>query len=65
LLRNPGLTRYGAALLGVLLLQIALGIANVVAGLPLAVAAAHNAGAAILLVTTVVINFALRRKSAP
>jgi cytochrome c oxidase assembly protein subunit 15 len=65
LLRNPGLARYGAALLGVLLLQIALGIANVVAGLPLAVAAAHNAGAAILLVTAVVINFALRRKSAP
>ena len=65
LLRNPGLDRYGAALLGVLLLQIALGIANVVAGLPLAVAAAHNAGAAILLVTAVVINFALRRKSAP
>jgi len=65
LLRKPGLARYGAALLGVLLLQIALGIANVVAGLPLAVAAAHNAGAAILLVTAVVINFALRRKSAP
>ena len=65
LLRNPGLFRYGAALLGVLLLQVALGIANVVAGLPLAVAAAHNAGAAILLVTAVVINFALRRKSAP
>jgi cytochrome c oxidase assembly protein subunit 15 len=65
LIRNPGLARYGAALLGVLLLQIALGIANVVAGLPLAVAAAHNAGAAILLVTAVVINFALRRKSAP
>jgi len=65
LLRKPGLARYGAALLGVLLLQIALGIANVVAGLPLAVAAAHNAGAAILLVTAVVINFALRRKPAP
>jgi cytochrome c oxidase assembly protein subunit 15 len=65
LLRKPGLARYGAALLGVLLLQIALGIANVVAGLPLAVAAAHNAGAAILLMTAVVINFALRRKSAP
>ena len=65
LLRSPGLSRYGAALLGVLLLQIALGIANVVGGLPLAVAAAHNAGAAILLMTVVVINFALRRKPAP
>lgn len=62
LLRAAGLARYGAVLLAVLLLQVALGIANVVAGLPLAVAAAHNAGAAILLVTAVVINFALRRK---
>ncbi|MFZ9194894.1 MAG: COX15/CtaA family protein [Burkholderiales bacterium] len=65
LLRDRGLARYGAALLAVLLVQLALGIANVVAGLPLAVAAAHNAGAAILLLTTVVINFALRRKPAP
>lgn len=64
LLRAPDLARYGAALLVVLLLQLALGIANVLAGLPLAVAAAHNAGAAILLVTTVVINFALRRNPA-
>ena len=62
LLRTAGLAGYGAVLLAVLLLQVALGIANVVAGLPLAVAAAHNAGAAILLVTAVVINFALRRK---
>lgn len=59
LLRTAGQARYGAVLLAVLLLQVALGIANVVAGLPLAVAAAHNAGAAILLVTAVVINFAL------
>jgi cytochrome c oxidase assembly protein subunit 15 len=62
LLRTAGLAGYGAVLLAVLLLQVALGIANVVAGLPLAVAAAHNAGAAILLMTAVVINFALRRK---
>jgi cytochrome c oxidase assembly protein subunit 15 len=65
LLRSSGLAHYGAALLAVLLVQVALGIANVLAGLPLAVAAAHNAGAAILLVTAVVINFALRRKPAP
>ncbi|MEN9782896.1 MAG: hypothetical protein RJA24_239 [Pseudomonadota bacterium] len=65
LMRSAGLARYGVALLAVLLLQIALGIANVLAGLPLAVAAAHNAGAAILLLTTVVINFALRQKPAP
>ena len=41
--------------------QIALGIANVLAGLPLAIAAAHNAVAALLLLTLVVINFALSR----
>lgn len=57
--------RFGAALLAVLLVQVGLGIANVLGGLPLAVAAAHNAGAAILLLTMVVINFALRQKSAP
>ena len=58
LTRSPGLARYGVALLCVLLAQVALGIANVLGGLPLQVAAAHNAGAAILLVTLMVINFA-------
>lgn len=59
LMRHPQLARHGVALLAVLLAQVALGIANVLAGLPLVVAAAHNAVAAILLVTMVVINFAL------
>ena len=61
LVRTTGFGRFGAALLAVLLAQVGLGIANVLAGLPLAVAAAHNAGAAILLVTMVMINFALRQ----
>ena len=65
LARTTGFGRYGAGLLAVLLAQVGLGVANVLAGLPLAVAAAHNAGAAILLVTMVVINFALRQKPAP
>jgi heme a synthase len=43
-----------AALLG---LQLALGIANVLLLLPLAVAVAHNLGAALLLATLVVANF--------
>ena len=34
---------------------------NVLAGLPLAIAAAHNAVAALLLLTLVVIKFALSR----
>jgi cytochrome c oxidase assembly protein subunit 15 len=62
LLRNPASTRMGGVLLAVLLLQIVLGIANVLGGLPLLLAAAHNAGAAILLLTMVVINFALSPK---
>jgi cytochrome c oxidase assembly protein subunit 15 len=40
---------WGAAVLVALIAQVSLGIANVVAGLPLAVATAHNAGAAVLL----------------
>jgi heme A synthase len=38
-------------------------MANILGGLPLAVAVAHNAVAALLLVTLVVINFALSRVS--
>ena len=60
LMRSAGLARYGAVLLVILIAQVLLGIANVLAGLPLLVAAAHNAGGAILLLTLVVINFALR-----
>lgn len=62
LLRNPASARMGGVLLAVLLLQIVLGIANVLGGLPLLLAAAHNAGAAILLLTMVMINFALSPK---
>lgn len=62
--RSAGLERYGAALLVILIAQVSLGIANVLAGLPLMVAAAHNAGGAILLLTLVVINSALRPQAA-
>jgi cytochrome c oxidase assembly protein subunit 15 len=49
MLRTPGLTFWGS-LLGLLLLgQVALGISNVMYSLPLWVATAHNAGAALLL----------------
>ena len=55
---------FHAALVGALVLvQVALGIANVLAGLPLAVAVAHNAVAALLLVSLVLINCALFRAS--
>ena len=52
-------------LLCLLLVQLGLGMANVLGGLPLLVAVAHNAGAAVLLVTMAVINFALRLKAVP
>ncbi len=64
LIRFAGLARYGALLAAALTLQVALGVANVVFRLPLAVAVAHNAGAAVLLATLVVINFALSRARA-
>jgi len=46
-----------AAIAGLLVLQFSLGLANVAFGLPLALAAAHNAGAALLLISLVVLNF--------
>ena len=45
---------------GVLAVQLALGIANVVFALPLAVAVLHNAGAAALLLILVTVNYSIR-----
>ncbi|MBP6597515.1 MAG: COX15/CtaA family protein [Arenimonas sp.] len=53
MVRTPGLVFWGVVLLSLLLAQVALGISNVVLGLPLWVAVAHNAGAALLLFTVV------------
>jgi heme a synthase len=61
LMRMRGLAPMGVALAVLLATQVALGIANILAGLPLAVAVAHNAAAACLLVTLVMINFAVSR----
>ncbi len=63
LLRVPGMRAWGKILLGLLLLQVGLGISNVLFSLPLPlpVAVAHNAGAALLLVALVVINSKLLR----
>jgi len=51
------LPRLSGALALVVLAQFALGVSNVLFGLPLPLAAAHNAGAALLIATLVVINF--------
>jgi len=53
LLRTPGLVYWGSLLLLLVSAQAALGISNVVFSLPLWVAVAHNAGAALLLFVVV------------
>ena len=63
LLRNPATKNFGLGLLCALALQISLGIANVVLSLPLALAVAHNAGAALLLVILVALNYRLHNKN--
>lgn len=49
--------RLAGLVAALVLLQFSLGVANVAFSLPLPLAAAHNAGAALLLVTLVVLNF--------
>jgi cytochrome c oxidase assembly protein subunit 15 len=62
LLRTPGYAGVGMAVGGLLVLQISLGISNVLFSLPLAVAVAHNAGAELLLASLVWLNFKVRRR---
>lgn len=55
-----------ALTVGVLLaVQVTLGVSNILTGLNLAVAVAHNAGAALLLAALVVLNFALSKRHQP
>ena len=61
LMRIPALARAGAFIALVLTAQLGLGIANVLLSLPLAVAVAHNAVAALLLLSLVMLNFRLRK----
>jgi cytochrome c oxidase assembly protein subunit 15 len=62
-LRVPALRRLSAMVLALLVVQVALGIANVVGGLALPVAVAHNGVAALLLAALVMLNFATRSPS--
>lgn len=57
LTRTGGVRVLGLLLFAALGAQFVLGLANVAFGLPLTLAAAHNAGAALLLVLLVVINY--------
>jgi len=62
LLRTPGYAGMSLVVGGLLTLQVALGISNVLLSLPLALAVAHNAGAALLLASLVLLNFRVRRR---
>jgi heme a synthase len=60
--RRDGSSRFAAiAALAALLLQLSIGILMVMKGFPLWIATAHNAGAALLLLSTLALNRALRR----
>ena len=62
-LRVPALALYSGLMLALLVAQAALGIANVLARLPLGIAVAHNGGAALLLAALVMLNFAVFKRS--
>lgn len=62
LLRAPGYAGIGLVIGGLLVLQVSLGISNVLLSLPLMVAVAHNTGAALLLASLVWLNFKVRRR---
>lgn len=62
LVGSPGYAGMGLVIVGLLVLQVSLGISNVLFSLPLAVAVAHNAGAALLLSSLVVLNYRVRRR---
>jgi heme a synthase len=52
-------------LLGLLVLQIGLGLSNVYWSLPLPIAVAHNAGGALLLLAMITLNYRLRLSTSP
>lgn len=62
-LYRAGLTATAVGLTLVLLTQVGLGITNVLAHLPLAVAVAHNAVGALLLLSLVLVNYRVRPAS--
>ena len=59
-LRRRETRGYALMAMAAVLLQAALGVGNVVLGLPLPVATAHNGGAAVLLLTLLALRVRLR-----
>ncbi len=64
-LRRNGQGRLAGLVAVALGVQISLGVSNVLLHLPLAVAVAHNAGGALLLLTMVLVNYRLRAVTSP
>jgi cytochrome c oxidase assembly protein subunit 15 len=60
---RPDWRIWGLLLGALLLVQIGLGIANILLSLPLPVAVAHNLVAALLLTVTLALNFRLWQKA--
>jgi len=58
---GPQMRSMANVLLGLLVLQICLGLSNVIWSLPLAVAVAHNAGGALLLLALITLNYRLHK----
>jgi cytochrome c oxidase assembly protein subunit 15 len=63
--RSAAVRAFSAAVLVLTALQVALGISNVAFGLPLSVAAAHNATAALLLLAMLALLYMLRPAAEP
>jgi len=63
-LRAAGLKGLAGLLLAALALQVGLGLSNVLFHLPLPVAVAHNAGAALLMLSMTLVNYRLRAVAA-
>ena len=59
-LRKVGMPRLAGLVLLVLAVQISLGLSNVLFGLPLGLAVAHNAGGVALMLTLVLVNYHAR-----
>ena len=61
----PAVRGLGVAVFILALIQAGIGVANIVHVLPVPLAVAHNAGAALLLVTLVMLNFRVRQALRP
>jgi heme a synthase len=60
LLKDVRFRAHAGLLMAALLVQLGLGVANVLLSLPLSIAVAHNAGAAALLIVLLVLNYRLQ-----